>query len=156
VFVPIRGNVDTRLRKVDGGEIDAIVLAGAGLLRLGLSARATEWLAAEVSLPAIGQGALGIEIRANDVTARAALAPLHDPVTAIAVAAERGVMVALDGDCRTPIAAYATREGSDIELRAMVADPDGSRARHGHRRAPWPESEEAAKAFGVEVGASLR
>jgi hydroxymethylbilane synthase len=158
VFVPVRGNVDTRLRKVDAGEIDAIVLAGAGLARLGLEARVTEWLSPEVSLPAIGQGALGIEIRAADEAARAALAPLHDAETAVAVAAERGVMVALDGDCRTPIAAYGTRtaDGEDLELRVMIADPDGSRVRQASRRTPWPAREEEARAFGLEVGAALR
>ncbi len=155
-FVPIRGNVDTRLRKVDAGEVDAIVLAGAGLVRLGLEARATEWLATEVSLPAIGQGALGIEIREGDPVARAVLAALHHDETAIAVAAERGVMLALDGDCRTPIAAHATREGGELELRVMVADPDGSRIRSASRRTSWPDREESARAFGIEVGQSLR
>jgi len=155
-FLPVRGNVDTRLRKVDAGEFDAIVLAGAGLRRLGLEGRASEWLSPEVSLPAIGQGALGIEIRANDETARATLRPLHDADTAIAVAAERGVMVALDGDCRTPIAAYATRQGAFLELRVMVADPDGSRVRRASVRAPWPLHEDEAHAFGREVGGTLR
>src|SRR5262249_4953059 len=92
-IVPMRGNVDTRLRKVDAGECDAIVLARAGLVRLGLVARATEVLSPDVSLPAIGQGALGIELRADDASTRTILAPLHDEVTATCVAAERGVMV---------------------------------------------------------------
>ncbi len=155
-FVPVRGNVDTRLRKVDAGEVDAIVLAGAGLRRLGLEARATEWLSVEVSLPAIGQGALGIEIRETDDVARAVLQPVHHTATAVSVAAERGVMVALDGDCRTPIAAYATRDGDALFLRVMVADPDGSRVRRTSARTPWPSREEDAHAFGREVGGALR
>jgi hydroxymethylbilane synthase len=155
-YVPVRGNVDTRLRKVDAGELDAIVLAGAGLMRLGLAERATEWLSPEVSLPAIGQGALGIEIREGDAAAHAALAPLNDVETSITVAAERGVMVALDGDCRTPIAAYATRDGDSLALRVMVADQDGSRVRRTSKRTPWPKVEADAHAFGREVGSSLR
>jgi hydroxymethylbilane synthase len=155
-YVPVRGNVDTRLRKVDAGELDAIVLAGAGLCRLGLEGRATEWLSTEVSLPAIGQGALGIEIREADAIARAALAPLHDLDTAIPVAAERGVMAALNGDCRTPIAAHGTRDGDALVLRVMVADHDGSRVRRASARTPWPASEDEARAFGVETGTSLR
>jgi hydroxymethylbilane synthase len=154
-YVPVRGNVDTRVRKVDAGELDAIVLAGAGLVRLGLEARATEWLSPEVSLPAIGQGALGIEIRANDDIARQALLSVHDAETAITVGAERGVMVALNGDCRTPIAAYATRSGESLVLRVMVADPDGSRVRRAERETAWPSSELDARAFGIEVGSAL-
>jgi hydroxymethylbilane synthase len=157
-YLPVRGNVDTRLRKVDDGEFDAIVLAGAGLIRLGLEARATEWLAASVSLPAIGQGALGIELRADDEAARAVLAPLHDANSGMAVAAERGVMVALDGDCKTPIAAHATRsvDHASLELRVMVADPDGSRVRRRESATPWPATQEEAEAFGREVGGALR
>ena len=154
-FVPVRGNVDTRLRKVDAGELDAIVLAGAGLCRLGLEARATEWLSTDVSLPAIGQGALGIEVRAADAVAREALAPLHDAETAVAVAAERGVMAALDGNCQTPIAAYGTREGAALLLRVMVANPDGSRLRRATVRAPWPTAEVDARTFGWETGRAL-
>jgi hydroxymethylbilane synthase len=157
-YLPVRGNVDTRLRKVDAGEFDAIVLAGAGLLRLGLEARATEWLPASVSLPAIGQGALGIELRASDEAASAVLAPLHDADSGMAVAAERGVMIALDGDCKTPIAAYATRsaDGASLELQVMVADPDGSHVRRRESATPWPATREDAEAFGREVGGALR
>jgi hydroxymethylbilane synthase len=155
-FIPIRGNVDTRLRKVDAGEVDAIVLAGAGLRRLGLEARATEWLSVDVSLPAIGQGALGIEIRGADDATRLLLAPLQHADTAITVAAERGVMVALDGDCRTPIAAHAVRDGGSLRLRVMVADPDGSRVRRTSATTPWPTDEAGAAAFGRATGLALR
>jgi hydroxymethylbilane synthase len=154
-FVPVRGNVDTRIRKVDAGDLDAIVLAGAGLVRLGLAERATEWLSPDVSLPAIGQGALAVEIRAKDDAAHDALVPLHDLETAIPVGAERGVMAALNGDCHTPIAAYGTRDGDVLVLRVMVADPDGSRVRRTSARSPWPANEADARTFGVEIGRSL-
>jgi hydroxymethylbilane synthase len=153
--VPIRGNVDTRLRKLDEGEFDAIVLAGAGLRRLGLEGRATEVFSAERSLPAIGQGALGIEIRSEDSTTRALLAPLHDPETAVCVAAERGVLIALEGDCKTPIAAYAERSGESMQLYAFVSEPDGSRMRRGQRRVPWLTSEREAADIGLSLGHEL-
>jgi hydroxymethylbilane synthase len=156
VIVPMRGNVDTRLRKVDAGECDAIMLARAGLVRLGLEGRATEILQPDVSLPAVGQGALGIESRADDEATRARLAMLHDEATAVCVAAERGVMVALAGDCKTPLGAHALREGEKIVLRAFVSEPDGSRLRRGEERASWPASEAIAAALGEALGNRLR
>jgi hydroxymethylbilane synthase len=152
--VPIRGNVDTRLRKVDAGEYDAVVLARAGLVRLGLEARATEILSPEVSLPAVGQGALGIECRDADAAVRAVLAPLHDATTATCVAAERGVLRALGGDCKTPIAAHAERDGASMRLRAFFAGDDGTAVRRGERRVPWPD-EESASRIGGELGREL-
>ena len=153
--VPIRGNVDTRLRKVDAGEADAIVLARAGLVRLGLEARATQVLEPDVSLPAVGQGALGIEARIADANVAAALAPLHDLETATCVAAERGVMAALEGDCKTPLAAYARRVGDVMELAAFIAEPDGTKMRRARERTPWPNEKDAA-AFGREIGMRLK
>jgi hydroxymethylbilane synthase len=154
-LVPVRGNVDTRLRKVDSGEYDAIVLARAGLVRLNLEARATEVLAPEQSLPAVGQGALGIECRTDDKATQALLAAMHDPLAGTCVAAERGVLIALEGDCKTPIAAYAVRSGANIHLRAFVAEPDGSRLREADQTLPWPETEEKAHAIGVAMGRDL-
>lgn len=154
-IVPMRGNVDTRLRKVDAGECDAIVLARAGLVRLGLESRATYTLSPEESLPAVGQGALGIEIRDTDEATHALLAPLHDEVAARCVAAERGVMIALEGDCKTPIGAYATREGEVLRLRAFVADPDGFRVRREEDHVLWPGSDGEAEAIGRELGERL-
>jgi len=153
-IVPLRGNVDTRLRKVDAGECDAIVLARAGLVRLGLADRGTDVLEPDISLPAVGQGALGIEARADDAATRALLAVLHDAATAVCVQAERGVMRALGGDCHTPLAAHAHRDGGDIVLDAFVAEPDGSRLRRGSRRAPWPD-EAGAALLGEALGAAL-
>jgi hydroxymethylbilane synthase len=154
-IVPIRGNVDTRLRKVDAGECDAIVLARAGLVRLGIEARATETLAASVSLPAVGQGALGIECREDDARSRELLAPLNDQLSSTCVAAERGVMVALEGDCKTPLAAYAIQEGERMILRAFVARPDGSRLHRGERSVIWPKNDAEARAIGLDLGAEL-
>lgn len=154
-IVPVRGNVDTRLGKVDGGEFDAIVLALAGLVRLGLADRATELLSLEVSLPAVGQGALGIECREDDDFTRARLAPLHHAETAICVTAERGVLVALGGDCKTPMGAHAEREGGSIRLRAFVADENGNARRRADREAPWPANATEAHDMGLSVGRTL-
>jgi hydroxymethylbilane synthase len=156
VIEPVRGNVDTRLRKVMEGPLDAVVLALAGLRRLGLEARATEVLSIDTSLPAIGQGALGIECRADDDAVITALGRLIHPETSICVAAERGVMQAAEGNCKTPIAAHAVRAGGEIWLRALYAEPDGSRPRSGERRAPWPADETPARALGLDLGAALR
>jgi hydroxymethylbilane synthase len=153
---PVRGNVDTRLRKVQDGQFDAIVLAYAGLKRLGWADRATEILSPEVSLPAIGQGALGIECRDGDEETAAVLARLADPETSICVAAERAVMAAVDGSCRLPVAAYAVHQGSEMFLRGMLADPDGSRVRHAERRAAFPADARAAEHLGRDLGAELK
>jgi hydroxymethylbilane synthase len=154
-LLPVRGNVDTRLRKVDDGEFDAIVLARAGLVRLGLEGRATDVLSPEVSLPAVGQGALGIESRVDDEATRGVLAAMHDVATATCVAAERGVLIALEGDCKTPMAAFAERRGEKMNLRAFVAEPDGSRLRVAERTFDWP-AEAEAHALGLEMGRELK
>jgi hydroxymethylbilane synthase len=169
VIVPLRGNVDTRLRKVDAGECDAIVLARAGLVRLGLEERATEILSPETSLPAPGQGALGVECRRDDEATRRTLALLDDPVAARCVTAERGVLHALGGDCKTALGAYAERAAGSVpsmRLRAFVgpssagAVPASAPApvpvlRTGDRVVPWPETAEAALALGQELGRTL-
>jgi hydroxymethylbilane synthase len=154
-LVPVRGNVDTRLRKVDAGDYDAIVLARAGLVRLGLEGRATEVLTPEDSLPAVGQGALGIECREEDMATRAILSLMHDVHSATCVAAERGVLIALEGDCKTPIAAYAERTDVRMHLRAFVSEPDGSRLRSADRTFPWPTEDEAHR-IGLEMGHALK
>ncbi|TKD02266.1 hydroxymethylbilane synthase [Polyangium fumosum] len=153
-ILPLRGNVDTRLRKLEEGQVDAIVLALAGLKRLGLERRATEILDPTVMLPAIGQGALGIECREADEETRRALAPLDDPETSVRVAAERGVMVALGADCRTPVAAHAVRTDEGLWIRAMIAEVDGTRLRTGERRVAWPSAAEATR-VGLDLGQEL-
>ena len=156
VAEPVRGNVDTRLRKVQEGQFDAIVLALAGLKRLGWADRATEILSAEVSLPAIGQGALGIECKDGDQETHAVLAHLADPETTLCVSAERAVMAAVDGSCRLPVAAYAVRRGDELYLRGMLADPDGTHLRRGERTVAYPGSAAEAERLGRDLGAELK
>lgn len=154
---PLRGNVDTRLRRLEEGKFDAIVLAYAGLRRLGLADRATEVLDVVRSIPAIGQGALGIECRSADERTQGLLAALIHEETQRCVAAERALMAAVDGNCRFPVAAHARREGADeLLLTALLAEPDGSRPRVGERRVPYPASDAEAAALGAELGHALR
>jgi hydroxymethylbilane synthase len=155
-FSILRGNVDTRIRKCRAGEVEAIVLARAGMVRLGIENEASEVLSAERSLPAVGQGALAVEQRAGDTDVSALLARVSHPETKIAVLAERGVMRAVEGNCQTPVAAYAVREGSEIWLRALLAEPDGSNLRKNALRAPWPATDAEATALGESLGKSLR
>ena len=122
----LRGNVQTRLAKLDAGEYDAILLACAGLERLELAARIRSALTPEQSLPAIGQGVLGIEIRADDEVTASRIAALDDEYTHIRVDAERAVNARLEGSCHLPIAAHAEHDGSTLRLRAAVGKPDGS------------------------------
>ncbi len=122
---PLRGNLDTRLRKLDEGQYDAIILAAAGLIRLGLKERIRAVLMPEQSLPAPGQGALGIEILATHDAAAAWIAPLHDAATAHCVRAERAFSRALGGSCQVPLGAYALLEAGKLWLRGFVASPDG-------------------------------
>ncbi len=123
----LRGNVNTRLRKLDEGHYDAILLAAAGLKRLGFEARITAILAPEESLPAVGQGALGIEIRGGRPELAALLAPLNDPITAACVRAERAMSRRLQGGCQAPIGGYAVARDGQLRLRAFVADLEGIR-----------------------------
>ncbi len=124
-ILDIRGNVDTRLRKLDEGEYDAIVLAAAGLIRLGLASRICERLAPPRMLPAPGQGALAIECRADDAESRELTAHLNDPQTRVCVLAERALLAALHGGCSAPIAAWGQVAGQQLLLDALVADVDG-------------------------------
>ena len=123
----LRGNVNTRLRKLDEGQYDAILLAAAGLKRLGFDQRITALLAPEESLPAVGQGALGIEIRSGNPELAELLAPLNDPETAACVRAERAMSRQLQGGCQAPIGGYAVVRDGQLVLRAFVADLEGIR-----------------------------
>ncbi len=155
-ILPLRGNVDTRLRKCAEGEVDAVVLACAGLNRLGLAERVTQRLPAEVCLPAVGQGALVIEVRSDDERAAELLSPLNDLETAVAAAAERGVMTAVEGSCQVPLGGYAVRDGGDLWLRAWLSAPDGSDYRRQEARWPWTEDPAEAQIRGEELGAALK
>lgn len=128
VIHPLRGNLDTRLRKLDEGEYAAIILAAAGLKRLGLPQRIRAFLMAEESLPAAGQGAMAIEIRSDRSDLMAQLQALNHLETAQAVHAERAISKAFGGSCQIPLAAFATITDGQMQLRAMVATPDGKRA----------------------------
>lgn len=127
-IVDIRGNVDTRLRKLDEGQYDAIVLAAAGLIRLGLAERITQTFSVDEMVPAVAQGALVVECRADDARSRALLAPLDHAPTRAAVSAERTFLRGLGGGCQLPIAAYAEVEQKQLHMRALVIRPDGQRA----------------------------
>ena len=127
-ILDIRGNVDTRLRKLDEGQYDAILLASAGLHRLGWQDRIAEILDPGVMVPAVGQGALGVETRCDDEAVRGLLGPLHDEETATEVAAERALLDALGGGCQVPLGAHAVVNNGSLELAAVVVSPDGRRA----------------------------
>jgi hydroxymethylbilane synthase len=154
--LPLRGNLDTRLAKLDRGEFDAIVLAAAGLKRLGLAERIRAVISPVDSLPAPGQGALGIEIRSDRQDMAAMLATLEDRDTRLAVTAERAVSRALGGSCRVPLAAFATREAlGGLRLEALVASINGARI----ARVVLETSEEtvaAAEALGEQAALALR
>ncbi|QFY44690.1 hydroxymethylbilane synthase [Candidatus Methylospira mobilis] len=147
----LRGNVNTRLAKLDSGEFDAIILAGAGLKRLGMGERITESLAVELSLPAIGQGAIGIECRSGDVRINMLLQALNDETTAMLVGAERAMNQRLQGGCQVPIAGYAQMLEGRIALQGLVGSPDGKTIIRGNVRGAPNE----AQALGVRLADDL-
>ncbi len=125
-ILSLRGNVNTRLAKLDAGDYDAIILASAGLKRLGMGERIRQSLPTEISLPACGQGAIGIECRVDDVEINEMLKALHHETTAVCVTAERTMNAKLNGGCQVPIAGFAQLENGEIFMRALVGNPDGS------------------------------
>lgn len=135
-FAPVRGNLDTRLRKIDAGDYDALVLAAAGLRRLGLHRRISTTLPVDVCVPAPGQGAIVIELRAEDSGLHAIIARTSDAGTQAAVEAERALVAALGGGCQVPIGAIAVPRGAELEMHALVSSLDGARAPRGHGRGP--------------------
>jgi hydroxymethylbilane synthase len=149
---PLRGNVETRLRKLDAGEADAIVLALAGLKRLGLDGRATKIMSAAEFLPAAGQGAIAIETREDDDATRDAVAKIDHRETSVAIAAERAFLAVLDGSCRTPIAAHATIDSDIVQFRGLILKPDGSAAHETSVAGPVRD----AMTIGKDCGAALR
>lgn len=149
--VPLRGGVQTRLRKLDDGNFDALLLACSGLARLGLDARIAEAIAPERILPAIGQGALGLECRVGDEEVEALIAPLNDELDAICVRAERAMNAALNGGCQLPVAGYAVLDGDRITLNGLVASLDGREVIRAAESMPATDPE----ALGGVVGESL-
>lgn len=149
----LRGNVNTRLRKLDEGQYDAIILATAGLMRLEMTDRIASEITPEESLPAGGQGAVGIECRTDDATTIALLKPLHDEQTAYRVTAERAMNRRLEGGCQVPIACYATLNdaGDELYLRGLVASTDGTRILRDELR----NTPENAEAMGIELAERL-
>lgn len=137
----LRGNVNTRLAKLDAGEYDAIILAAAGLLRLEMPQRIASYMSPEQSLPAVGQGAVGIECRLDDLATLALLEPLNHAETRIRVLAERAVNNTLEGGCQVPIGSYAELEGDEIYLRALVGSPDGTTMLFRETRGPIAQAE---------------
>ncbi|MFW3896371.1 hydroxymethylbilane synthase [Pseudomonas bharatica] len=147
----LRGNVNTRLAKLDAGEYDAIILAAAGLIRLGFEDRITDTISVDDSLPAGGQGAVGIECRSADSEIHALLAPLHHADTADRVNAERALNKHLNGGCQVPIACYAVLEGDQLWLRGLVGEPAGGALLNAQGRAPRGDAEN----LGVQVAEAL-
>lgn len=149
--VTLRGNVNTRLAKLDAGEFDAILLAVAGLKRLGFENRIRARLDTDVSLPAVGQGVVCIECRADDAETRALLAPLEHAPTRLCVRAERALNAALEGGCQVPIGGYAELRGERIHLRGLVGDPDGSRVIRAEIDGPATQAEQLGHALAADL-----
>ena len=150
--VSFRGNVETRLRKLDEGVVDATLLALAGLRRLGLAEAATAILDTDEFLPAVGQGIVAIEARADDAQTRAQLDRINSPDDAIALAAERAFLTVLDGSCRTPIAGHAKVAGARVSFRGLIAKPDGSEVFETMREGAVAQ----ASALGADAGRELK
>lgn len=147
----LRGNVNTRLAKLDAGEYDAIVLAASGLKRLGLTERIRAVITPEESLPAVGQGALGIECRIDDPRVNALIAPLRHEPSQIRVTAERAMSARLQGSCQVPMGAYALIENGELYLRGLVGTPDGKRILRGEIRGALDQAEELGTRLGDEL-----
>ncbi len=145
ITAPVRGNVETRIRRLDEGRFDAIILALAGLKRLGQTSRINQVLEPEICLPAVGQGALAIEIREEDMELFQLLQPLHDPQTAVAVNGERSFLATMEGSCHVPIACHGTVAGSTLMLNGLVADVNGSKCIRNNLQGPQENSTQLGK-----------
>jgi hydroxymethylbilane synthase len=150
--VALRGNVETRLRKLDSGEVDATILALAGLKRLGLESHATRIMSVDEFLPAVAQGAIGIEARADDTRTREILSRIDHAKTSIAIACERAFLAVLDGSCKTPIGGYADISGDTLHFRGLLAHPDGEPCIEYEKRGPRAD----AILIGTEAGRYIR
>jgi len=150
--LPLRGNVETRLRKLDAGEVDGTILALAGMKRLGLTQHATKIMSVEEFLPAVGQGAIGIEARANDTRTRELLARIDHADTSTALTCERAFLAELDGSCKTPIGGHAVISGETIHFRGLLAHPEGEPSCEHCMSGPRTD----AFKIGVEVGRYIK
>ena len=150
-FAPIRGNIGTRLEKLEAGEYDALVLAAAGLSRLGLGERISARLSEETCLPAAGQGALAVQTRADNTELNALLSPLNHPATAACCAAERNVLAGINCDCHAPVAAFAEISGNQMRLRARVGAKDFSELIEGEKTGPADEAQALGEALAREL-----
>ena len=157
ITIDLRGNVGTRLSKLDNGDFDAIILASAGLIRLDLEDRITLQLDIDTMLPACAQGAIGIEYRVDDTETQLKLSDLHDEATAVQVRCERALNASLGGSCQTPIAGYSILQGDQLELRALVGHPNGSKVlrtiKTGHRNESVDIGKRAAQTL-LDAGAA--
>jgi hydroxymethylbilane synthase len=151
VAAPFRGNVETRLAKLDRGEVDATVLACAGLRRLGLDHEITVAMSPEIMLPAVAQGAIGLQVRESDERMRELIAPLNDSATAHQMAAERAFLIVLEGSCRTPLAGHAVLNGERIAFRGMALVLDGSEVFEARREGAVGDAEALGREAGKEV-----
>jgi hydroxymethylbilane synthase len=145
--LPLRGNLDTRIRKLDAGDFDAVILAAAGIKRMGMEHRIAEFLSESLMLPAVGQGALCIEIREKDACMEMLVAGLNDPETQIAVEAERAFLSRMEGSCQIPIAAHAKINGGQLYLEGLISDLKGKTIIRDHHLGPMEK--------GFEIGISL-
>ncbi len=153
-ILSLRGNVNTRLAKLDAGEYDAIILAAAGLKRLGFTDRITQLLDSSVSLPAIGQGAVGIECRIDDTEMNTLLAPLRDEDSTIRIKAERAMNARLNGGCQVPIAGFAELQNGELFMRGLVGKPDGTVMYRAEMTGPLDQAEVIGRAVADELLAS--
>ena len=151
-MVPLRGNVETRLRKLEAGEMDATILALAGMKRLGLTQHATKIMSVEEFLPAVAQGAIGIETREDDARTRAVLARIDHADTSTAIACERAFLAVLDGSCKTPIGGHADISGDTISFSGLLAHPDGKPSFEHKARGPRADAIE----IGAEAGRAIK
>lgn len=151
VILDLRGNVNTRLAKLDAGDYDAIILAAAGLVRLGMEARIRERLAPEISLPAIGQGAVGIECRSDDARVNNLIQALNDRDTALRVTAERAMNAGLNGGCQVPIAGFAELSQDALMLRGLVGEPDGSNIIRAEIAGPTENAQEMGQVLAEDL-----
>jgi hydroxymethylbilane synthase len=154
-LVEFRGNVQTRMKKLEDGVAAATFLAMAGLNRLGMAGVAREAIAPEAMLPAVAQGAIGVERRADDAATAALLSAIHDRATGLRLAAERGFLARLDGSCETPIAGLALLDGETLWLRGEVLRPDGSEAVAGERRGPASDAADLGRALAEDLLAQI-